>query len=74
MRSMTTEAAFLETFGVHWYVNINLLILALFWFSLIFFQPFQLIPQPPLAYARSNNFVGEPQVVSVNTDVENLGT
>jgi len=32
--------------------------------------PFQLVPQPPLAYARSSNFVGEPQVVNVNTDLE----
>ena len=72
MRSMTMEAAFLETFGVHWYVNINYSFLASFFH--FFFQPFQLIPQPPLAYARSNNYVGEPQVVSVNTDVESEGT
>ena len=77
MRSMTMEAAFLETFGVHWYVNINFSFFGLFFhffFFSIFFQPFQLIPQPPLAYARSNNYVGEPQVVSVNTDVESEGT
>ena len=30
MRSMTMEAAFLETFGVHWYVNINYSFLASF--------------------------------------------
>ena len=33
--------------------------------------PFQLVPQPPLAYARSNNYVGEPRAVAISTDLEN---
>ena len=35
--------------------------------------PFQLVPQPPLAYARSNNYAVEPQVVAVNTELESEG-
>ena len=29
--------------------------------------PFQLVPQPPLAYARSNSYVGEPEAIEVAT-------
>ena len=36
--------------------------------------PFQLVPQPPLAYARSSNYVGEPQAVAINTDLDEAGT
>ena len=32
--------------------------------------PFQLIPQPPLAYARASNYVGEPVPVEVDTQEE----
>lgn len=32
--------------------------------------PFQLVPQPPLAYARSNNYVGEPIPVAINTNLD----
>ena len=32
--------------------------------------PFQLVPQPPLAYARSSNFVGEPRPVSLSTNLD----
>ena len=35
--------------------------------------PFQLIPQPPLAYARSSSYVGEPVPVEVNTQEEVAG-
>ena len=31
--------------------------------------PFQLVPQPPLAYARSNSYVGEPKAIEVNTNI-----
>ena len=32
--------------------------------------PFQLVPQPPLAYARSNSYVGEPKAIEVNTNLD----
>ena len=32
--------------------------------------PFQLVPQPPLSYARSDNFVGEPQPLAISTNLE----
>lgn len=35
--------------------------------------PFQLIPQPPLAYARASNYVGEPVPVEVDTQEEITG-
>ena len=31
--------------------------------------PFQLVPQPPLAYARSNSYVGEPEAIEVDTNL-----
>ena len=32
--------------------------------------PFQLVPQPPLAYVRSNSYVGEPKAIEVNTNLD----